>query len=148
MTPEERDKKYSEEAKRRVRPCNYCGVRYGEAHDSDCRHATKMTDQDHCAECGIYTPHLSNVETCIDHLDGLQAVTEYAEGLRECRDKQIEEIRSLNAKIDGGVETVKERDREIEKLEGGNKSLAEFILNQNATINRLLAEKYGLIGGK
>ena len=108
----------------------------------------EMLLEDYCKECGIYTKHLSDVETCIDHLDGLQAVTEYARGLVECRDKQIKEMRSLNAKIDGGVETVKERDKEIEGLKEGIKALSEGLQGQIHTINVLLAEKLGLIGGK
>jgi hypothetical protein len=42
---------------------------------------------DYCQECGVYTPHMSGVETCIDHLNGVYEVTQYAEGLRECLNK-------------------------------------------------------------
>ncbi len=70
-----------------------------------------------CGECG--KAFEEDVDVCLDHIEEYRDLEKYARGLVVCRDKQIEEIRSLNAKIDGGVEYVKELNSEIARWKEG-----------------------------
>ncbi len=123
-----------------------------------------------CNECGCAFE--DDMDACLDHIDEYEDLEKYARGLVECRDKLIgenrelredkailtkmvesgdsnymklvEECRSLNAKVDGGVETVKEQNSLIAALKSAVKELQDVINKQIDHANRLTADSLGI----
>ncbi len=63
------------------------------------------------------------------------------ESTQECLDKAISENRSLQNKIDGGVETVKGLHKEIDQLKTDKAELVKAFKEQVDTINKLIYEQ-------
>ncbi len=96
-----------------------------------------------CQECGELLRGFYNVEFCTEHLDG-QELIDYAANLKECFDKLVLENSSLNRKIDGGVETVKEQNSQIEALKSTVNELQETIKTLIDNANQFLADSLGI----
>ena len=119
--------------------CNSCRVMEGEPHNPDCRYDVPEKDEsEHCQECGERLKGMYDVIYCTEHLSG-QPLVDYAANLKECRDGLIGENRSLQNKIDGAVEHVKEQNSQIEGLKKGFNRLVDLM-------NRLTADSLGIKG--